>query len=72
MRGVKVLGERLELERRRRQAKLGKVPAPRAVTSELHGIEFQPGERVFDTVTGQEVEVVGGTIIQYERESAGA
>jgi len=61
------LGKDLELQRRRLRARLGKVARPGKLTSELHNIAFLPGEKVIDTVTGQEVEVVGSGVEQIER-----
>jgi len=61
------LGKDLELQRRRLRARLGKVARPGRLTAELHNIPFQPGEKVIDTVTGQEVEVVGSGVEQIER-----
>ena len=52
-------GKDLELARARRKARVGKVPAPGAILSDLHNIPFSVGEKVYDTVTGLEVEVAG-------------
>jgi hypothetical protein len=66
MTDTRVLGGELELGRRRARAKLGEIAKPGALLSDLHNIGFVPGERVIDTVTGQEVEVVGSGVEQVE------
>ena len=55
-------GKDLELARARRKARVGKVPGPAAILSDLHAIPFAVGEKVFDTVTGLEAEVVGSGV----------
>ncbi len=52
-------GKDLELARAKRRAALGKVPAPGQIISDLHNIPFSVGEKVYDSVTGLEVEVLG-------------
>ena len=52
-------GKDLELQRARLKARGGKVPAPEQILSDLHNIPFSVGEKVYDTVTGLEVEVLG-------------
>jgi len=59
-------GKDLELQRARRRAKVGKVPTPEQILSDLHNIPFAVGEKVYDTVTGQEVEVVGSGVRNVE------
>jgi len=59
-------GKDLELQRARRRAKVGKVPTPEQILSDLHNIPFTVGEKVYDTVTGQEVEVVGSGVRNVE------
>jgi hypothetical protein len=66
MRNPEVLGGELELGRRRVRARLGAVAKPGALLADLHNIGFLPGEKVIDTVTGQEVEVVGSGVEQVE------
>ena len=66
MRNPQVVGGELELLRRRGRARLGEVAKPAALLSDLHNIPFLPGEKVIDTVTGQEVEVVGSGVEQVE------
>jgi len=72
MKKLKRLGAELELERAERQAGTEKVPPPGALLSELHNIPFTVGEKVMDTVTGQEVEVLGAGIRNVESETTGA
>jgi hypothetical protein len=52
-------GKDLELQRARLRARVGKVPAPEQILSDLHNIPFGVGEKVYDSVTGLEVEVLG-------------
>jgi hypothetical protein len=52
-------GKDLELQRARLRARVGKVPAPEQILSDLHNIPFSVGEKVYDSVTGLEVEVLG-------------
>jgi len=52
-------GRDLELQRARRRAAAGKVPAPEQILSDLHNIPFSVGEKVYDALTGLEVEVLG-------------
>jgi len=59
-------GKDLELQRARMRAKVGKVPAPEQIISDLHNIPFSVGEKVYDTVTGLEVEVVGAGVRNVE------
>ena len=59
-------GKDLELQRARLKARVGKVPAPEQILSDLHNIPFTVGERVYDTVTGLEVEVVGSGVRNVE------
>ena len=59
-------GKDLEMERLRRKLAMGRVPGPEQILSDLHNIPFQVGERVYDTVTGLEVEVVGGGVQNVE------
>ena len=59
-------GKDLELQRARRKARVGKVPGPEQILSDLHNIPFTVGERVYDTVTGLEVEVVGSGVRNVE------
>jgi len=61
-----VLGGELELGRRRARARLGEIAKPDALLSDLHNIGFVVGEKVVDSVTGQEVEVVGSGVEQVE------
>jgi hypothetical protein len=72
MRRKEVHGGELELARARARAGLGKLPAPDALVADLHGIPFVAGEKVIDTVTGLEVEVVGSGVVQAEAGGAGA
>ena len=51
------------------RAELGKVPGPQALLARVQGIDFTVGETVIDTVTGQEVEVVGTGIENIASES---
>lgn len=55
-------GKDLELQRARRKVRMGKVPAPEQILSDLHNIPFSVGEKVYDTVTGLEVEVAGSGV----------
>ena len=66
MRNPEVLGGELELGRRRARARLGEIAKPDALLSDLHNIGFVVGEKVVDSVTGQEVEVVGSGVEQVE------
>ena len=66
MRRREVLGGEAELGRRRLKRALGEVAKPAALLADLHNIPFVPGERVIDTVTGQEVEVLGSGVEQLE------
>lgn len=59
-------GKDLELQRARLRARVGKVPAPEQILSDLHNIPFTVGEKVYDTVTGLEVEVVGSGVRNVE------
>ena len=59
MKNAKVLGGDLAVQRARVKASVGKIPPPEAILSDLHGSPFSGGERVIDTVTGEEVEVLG-------------
>lgn len=59
-------GKDLELQRARRRAQIGKVPAPEQILFDLHNIPFTVGEKVYDTVTGLEVEVVGSGVLNVE------
>ena len=59
-------GKDLELQRARQKAALGKVPAPEQIISDLHNIPFTVGEKVYDSVTGLEVEVVGSGVRNIE------
>ena len=52
-------GKDLELQRARLRARVGRVPAPEQILSDLHNIPFSVGEKVYDSVTGLEVEVLG-------------
>jgi hypothetical protein len=52
-------GRDLELQRARLRARVGKVPAPEQILSDLHNIPFSVGEKVYDSVTGLDVEVLG-------------
>jgi hypothetical protein len=63
---AEVLGGELELGRRRVRAKLGKIAPPDALVADLHKIPFVAGEKAVDTVTGQEVEIVGSGVEQVE------
>lgn len=60
------LGRDLEVQRARVRARLKNILAPEALTAELHDIGFVAREKVLDTVTGQEVEVVGSGVEQVE------
>ena len=66
MKNAKVLGGELEVQRARVRASVGKIPPPDTILSGLHGIGFRVGERVIDTVTGEEVEVVGSGVENVE------
>jgi len=55
-------GKDLELQRARMKARVGRVPAPEQILSDLHNIPFVVGEKVYDTVTGLEVVVVGSGV----------
>jgi hypothetical protein len=66
LRSSEVLGGELELGRRRVRAKLGRIAPPDALLSDLHNIGFVAGEKAIDSVTGQEVEVVGSGVEQVE------
>ena len=59
-------GKDLELATAKRRAKVGKVPAPEQIISDLHNIPFTVGEKVYDSVTGLEVEVVGSGVRNIE------
>ncbi len=59
-------GKDLELERAKGRAALGKVPGPGQIFADLHQIPFAAGEKVFDSVTGLEVEVVGSGVRNVE------
>lgn len=59
-------GKDLELQRARVRARVGRVPAPEQILSDLHNIPFVSGEKVYDTVTGLEVEVVGSGVRNVE------
>ena len=59
-------GKDLELARARRRGRMGKVPGPGQIISDLHDIPFSVGEKVYDTVTGLEVEVVGAGVRNVE------
>jgi len=52
-------GKDLELQRARRKARVGRVPAPEQILSDLHNIPFVVGDKVYDSVTGAEAEVLG-------------
>ena len=66
MTDTRVLGGELEQGRRRARARLGEIAKPGELLSDLHNIGFVVGEKVSDTVTGQEVEVVGSGVEQVE------
>ena len=66
MRNPEVVGGELELVRRQVAREPGEIPKPAELLSDLHNIPFVPGEKVIDTVTGQEVEVVGYGVEQVE------
>lgn len=66
------LAKDLNLIVRRIRSSVGTVPGPQAVLSELQGIDFQIGERVYDTVNGEEVQVLGTGITNIPSESSGA
>ena len=59
-------GKDLELQRARLKAQVGQVPAPETILSDLHNIPYSVGEKVYDTVTGLEVEVVGSGVRNIE------
>lgn len=46
-------------------AALAAAAAPPPTAEEQMGLALRPGARVFDTVTGQEAEVIGGTRAHY-------
>lgn len=54
------LVERMRQRREQRAAELVGVPAARQPLGVARGLEHPLGSRVFDTVTGQTGEVVGG------------
>ena len=66
MKNARVLGGELEVQRARMRASVGKIPPPDKILSDLHGIFFSVGERVIDTVTDQEVEVLGAGVQNVE------
>jgi hypothetical protein len=66
MKNAKVLGGELEVTRARVRASVGKIPPPDSILADLHGIFFAVGERVIDTVTGEEVEVLGAGVQNVE------
>lgn len=47
-----------------RKAEFGHVPHPGEMIHRVLGVQFMPGDKVLDTVTGQTAEVVHGAIIQ--------
>ena len=53
--------ERLRQKRTATRAQLCAATAPRRAESRIDGGTFRAGGRVFDTVTGEEGEVLGGT-----------
>lgn len=52
-------------------AGLGPVADPQDVFLELHGFPYRVGQVVIDTVTGEEVVILGGTIIQQSGTGSG-
>lgn len=54
--------ERVRQSRTERLAAIGRYAGSPASAEQQLGMRFRPGARVFDRVTGQEGEVVGGTI----------
>jgi len=60
------LGRELALEKARIKAAVGTVPPPGSLTSDLHGIPFVAGDKVYDTVTGAEGEVLGAGVRNVE------
>ncbi len=61
------LSSEWELLARRIRARIGVAPPPETLLSRVQGIPFVVGERVIDTITGEEVTVAGTGIVNIER-----
>ena len=69
---AEVLKVQIAAAQARTQALLGPQPDPQVAFFQLLALPFMPGETVVDSVTGEEVQVVGGTIQNYNLDSPGA
>jgi len=56
------VAKELALQTGKVRAAVGKVPSPASLVSELHNIPFVAGDKVVDSVTGEEGVILGSGI----------
>jgi len=64
------LAKDLALQTGQVRAAVGTVPPPASLVAELHNIPFLPGDKVVDSVTGEEGVILGGGIENVPSEGA--
>jgi len=64
------VAKELALQTGKVRAAVGEVPPPAALVSQLHNIPFLPGDKVIDSVTGEEGVILGGGIENVPSEGA--
>lgn len=64
------LSKDLALQTGKVRAAVGTVPPPEQLVLQLHNIPFLPGDKVVDSVTGEEGVILGGGIENVPSEGA--
>jgi len=70
MRDLDGVAEELALQTGKVRAAVGEVPPPASLVSQLHDIPFLPGDKVVDSVTGEEGVILGSGIENVPSEGA--